>query len=76
METDFWGNETVPDPPNYVWYPEKIRIFRPFAEVKAEQEYYYKLEQQYWEEETRKCIEDPKYYFANYIKFINQFSNA
>lgn len=24
MDTDFWGNETVPDPPNYVWYPARL----------------------------------------------------
>jgi len=67
---------TFPDGTLVKIYPVKEQLFKPLAEVKAEQEYYAKLEQQYWEEEIRKCIEDPKYYFAKYIKFINQFTNA
>ena len=50
--------------------------FLSWQQVKEQEAYYAKLEQQYWEKETRKCIEDPKYYFANYIKFINHFSNG
>lgn len=49
--------------------------FLSWQQVKEQEEYYARLEKQYWEEETRKCIADPKYYFANYIKFINHFSN-
>lgn len=50
--------------------------FLTWQKAKEQEAYYAKLEQQYWEKETRKCIEDPKYYFAKYIKFINHFSNA
>lgn len=64
--TNSWGTE------DKVWYPMKIPVFKPMAEVKAEQEYYAKLEHQYWEEERRKCLEDPQYYFAKYIKFIKR----
>lgn len=63
--------ESIPYGPVEVWYPEKISVFKPYKEVLAEQEYYAKLEEEFWKEETRKCIEDPKYYFAKYTKFIN-----
>ena len=71
MENKEYLETTFPD-----GTPVKIRMFKPIAEAKAEQEYYTKLEEEYWKEEIQKCLEDPRYYFAKFIKFINLWNKS
>jgi hypothetical protein len=80
MKNKEYLETTFPDGTPVKIYPKKEQQaiitnptlkFLTWQQVKEQEAYFSKLEKEYWREETRKCLEDPKYYFAKYIKLIN-----